>query len=174
MLQGSWCPHIYIFSASDAWCAISQSVSAAFQATEKWKLHDTANVWHVRRLECFNCWINAEEMLISCQADHNKHAINKTDRLTDCNFMTDYTVTIYKSYKGENCFTFCFVHKIYLYERTNSTYTEEWEAAHSAQVAPLLLSDHKNKPRHINKIYLMMLIQNMNDCFNVIIETLSC
>lgn len=39
-------------------------------------------------------------MLITCQADHNKHAINKTDRLTDCNFMTDYTVTIYKSEKG--------------------------------------------------------------------------
>lgn len=34
MLQGSWRPNVYIFSASDAWCAISQSVSAVFQATE--------------------------------------------------------------------------------------------------------------------------------------------
>lgn len=64
-----------------------------------WKLHDTAIVWHV--LECFNSWINAEEMLITCQAAHNEHAFNKTGRLTDCNPMTDYTVADYKSKKRD-------------------------------------------------------------------------
>lgn len=64
-----------------------------------WKLHDTANVWHVP--ECFSSWINAEEMLITCQADHNEHAFNKTGRLTDCNPMTDYIVANYKSKKRD-------------------------------------------------------------------------
>lgn len=87
-------------------------------------------------------------MLITCQADHSKHAINERDRLTDCNFMTDYTVTIYKSYKGENCFTFCLVHKIYFCMNVKTAHTQESEeAARSVYVASLLLSDHKNKPR---------------------------
>lgn len=66
-----------------------------------WKLHDTANAWHVHCLECFNSWINAEEMLITCQADHNKHALNKTGRLADCNLMTDYAMANYKSTKRD-------------------------------------------------------------------------
>lgn len=64
-----------------------------------WKLHHNVNVWHV--LECLNSWINAEEMLITCQAAHNEHAFNKTGRLTDCNSMTDYTVAYYKSKKRD-------------------------------------------------------------------------
>lgn len=40
-------------------------------------------------------------MLITCQADHNEHAFNKTGRLTDWNFMTDYTVADYKLNKSD-------------------------------------------------------------------------
>lgn len=65
-------------------------------------------------------------MLITCQADHNKHAINERDRLTDCNFMTDYTVAIYKSYKGGKLlYILLGAQNIFLYECTNGTCTEE-------------------------------------------------
>lgn len=81
-------------------------------------------------------------MLITCQAGHNEHAINKTDQLTDCHFMTDYTVAICKSYKGENRLIFCVVHKIYFCMNVQTAQKSE-VAPRSAQAGTLLLSDHK-------------------------------
>lgn len=104
-----------------------------------WKLHDTANVWHV--LECFNSWINAEEMLITCQAAHNEHAFNKTGRLTDCNPMTDYTVANYKSKKRDIA-----LHSVQnthpLYFWMNILYIEQMRARKLPSRAPLLRLGH--------------------------------